>query len=71
MATIGDWQREFERMSAPEMKDMADHIGYLLQWPFFKEAYKGLGLEVVKHMLREKANAADRVGRFQLPPGGV
>jgi hypothetical protein len=55
MTTLSDWDREMDRMSAAEMEEMADHLGALNAWPFFRKAYKGHGLTFVRRMLRARA----------------
>lgn len=65
MATLRELTGETDRMTVTEMQEMADHIGSLLQWPFFREAYKGLGLDIVRSILRSAAaDRADREARI-------
>jgi len=62
MTTLADWDREMERMTDQELSTMADHLGALLQWPFFSKAYKGFGLSAVKIILRNEIDRREREG---------
>ena len=48
MTTFKDWDDETEKMTIEDLEKYGKALETLLEWDFFKQAYNGFGLPVVK-----------------------
>jgi hypothetical protein len=48
MTTFKDWDNETEKMTIEDLDKYGAALETLLEWPFFKKAFDGFGLPVVK-----------------------
>lgn len=54
MTTIKEWGDEVSRMPLQKAKECLAAIDTLFSWPFFADAYKMNGLEIIRAQLRLK-----------------
>jgi hypothetical protein len=53
-ATGAVWQKEIVKLSPSDKQKYAKAIDTLLSWDYFKQEWRGQGLETIKYYLEEK-----------------